>query len=280
MTCSNSNCLLGCSLLDCLHACMQTGTAERFSKQLGNELRRKYGEGVVVEVVDIENYKAETRLPKEKLVLYLMATYGERENGRGGRVCPPAQPQLRHPSVLDFGPSLAHHPISSKQQQQQQMQQSSAQPQINADTSLPFVHMPLHLCAPNTPQVTVNPPTMQLTFTAGFAQKWRMWRTAPRTPTWRYDSWGSPQWCFVQFMVVGLLWLLNLGWKFTTHINPTIMGVQGIKSTGEQQQLEKPTAAAMPTSRGPVSYVLLCVVHVLSTAGRALWRVWPGQQAV
>lgn len=44
---------------------------------MGNELRRKYGDGVVVEVVDIENYKAETRLPKEKLVLYLMATYGE-----------------------------------------------------------------------------------------------------------------------------------------------------------------------------------------------------------
>lgn len=57
--------------------CLQTGTAERFSKQLGNELRRKYGDGVVVEVVDIENYKAEVRLPKEKLVLYLMATYGE-----------------------------------------------------------------------------------------------------------------------------------------------------------------------------------------------------------
>jgi NADPH-ferrihemoprotein reductase len=56
---------------------LQTGTAERFSKQLGNELRRKYGDGVVVEVVDIENYKAEVRLPKEKLVLYLMATYGE-----------------------------------------------------------------------------------------------------------------------------------------------------------------------------------------------------------
>lgn len=57
----------------------QTGTAERFSKQLGNELRRKYGDGVVVEVVDIENYKAEVRLPKEKLVLYLMATYGDGE---------------------------------------------------------------------------------------------------------------------------------------------------------------------------------------------------------
>lgn len=57
----------------------QTGTAERFSKQLGNELRRKYGDSTVVEVVDIENYKAETRLPKEKLVLFLMATYGDGE---------------------------------------------------------------------------------------------------------------------------------------------------------------------------------------------------------
>lgn len=56
---------------------LQTGTAERFSKQLGNELRRKYGDSVVVEAVDIENYKAEVRLPKEKLVLFLMATYGE-----------------------------------------------------------------------------------------------------------------------------------------------------------------------------------------------------------
>lgn len=36
---------------------------------------------MVVEVVDIENYKAEVRLPKEKLVLYLMATYGR------GRSC-------------------------------------------------------------------------------------------------------------------------------------------------------------------------------------------------
>ncbi|KAF6251355.1 NADPH-cytochrome P450 reductase [Scenedesmus sp. NREL 46B-D3] len=57
----------------------QTGTAERFSKQLGNELRRKYGDGTLVEVVDIENYKAERRLPKERLVLFLMATYGDGE---------------------------------------------------------------------------------------------------------------------------------------------------------------------------------------------------------
>jgi hypothetical protein len=78
-------CSLCCQVLLCclqplilvLVCSLQTGTAERFSKQLGNELRRKYGDAVVVEVVDIENYKAEVRLPKEKLVLFLMATYGE-----------------------------------------------------------------------------------------------------------------------------------------------------------------------------------------------------------
>ncbi|KIZ02441.1 NADPH-cytochrome P450 reductase [Monoraphidium neglectum] len=57
----------------------QTGTAERFSKQLGNELRRKYGDSTSIEVIDIENYKAERRLPKERLVLFLMATYGDGE---------------------------------------------------------------------------------------------------------------------------------------------------------------------------------------------------------
>lgn len=58
----------------------QTGTAERFSKSLGQELRRKYGESTNIDVLDIENYKnAEARLPKERLVLYLMATYGDGE---------------------------------------------------------------------------------------------------------------------------------------------------------------------------------------------------------
>jgi sulfite reductase alpha subunit-like flavoprotein len=31
------------------------------------------------QVIDIENYKAERRLPKERLVLFLMATYGDGE---------------------------------------------------------------------------------------------------------------------------------------------------------------------------------------------------------
>lgn len=57
----------------------QTGTAERFSKQLGNELRRRYGDSTTVEVMDIENYKAADRLHKETLALFLMATYGDGE---------------------------------------------------------------------------------------------------------------------------------------------------------------------------------------------------------
>ena len=57
----------------------QTGTAERFSKQLGAELKKRYGESTRIDIIDIENYKAEDRLPKEKLVLFLMATYGDGE---------------------------------------------------------------------------------------------------------------------------------------------------------------------------------------------------------
>ena len=58
----------------------QTGTAERFSKSLGAELRRKYGESTTVDVMDVENYKnPQTRLAKERLVLFLMATYGDGE---------------------------------------------------------------------------------------------------------------------------------------------------------------------------------------------------------
>jgi NADPH-ferrihemoprotein reductase len=57
----------------------QTGTAERFSKSLGSELRRKYGDSTTVDVLDIENYKPTTRLAKERLVLFFMATYGDGE---------------------------------------------------------------------------------------------------------------------------------------------------------------------------------------------------------
>ncbi len=56
----------------------QTGTAERFSKQLGNELRSKFGESTTIDVRDVETYKTE-RLDKEKLVVMCMATYGDGE---------------------------------------------------------------------------------------------------------------------------------------------------------------------------------------------------------
>lgn len=60
----------------------QTGTAERFSKQLGKELNKKYpAEGTHVEILDIENYSGPDRLPTEKgrLVVLCMATYGDGE---------------------------------------------------------------------------------------------------------------------------------------------------------------------------------------------------------
>lgn len=56
----------------------QTGTAERFSKQLGNEIRSKYA-SILVDVRDVENYPAQQKLQKEKLVVFAMATYGDGE---------------------------------------------------------------------------------------------------------------------------------------------------------------------------------------------------------
>jgi hypothetical protein len=58
----------------------QTGTAERFSKQLGAELRKKYGDAqLAVEMVDLENYRPHDQLPREKLVVLCVATYGDGE---------------------------------------------------------------------------------------------------------------------------------------------------------------------------------------------------------
>lgn len=64
----------------------QTGTAERFAKQLGNELRARYGgeKAVRVEVTDAEHYFAsgaalDERLEKENVLLLLFATYGDGE---------------------------------------------------------------------------------------------------------------------------------------------------------------------------------------------------------
>ena len=45
----------------------QTGTAERFSKQLKSELAVRYGDGNRYEVLDMEEYKPEN-LHKEKVV--------------------------------------------------------------------------------------------------------------------------------------------------------------------------------------------------------------------
>ena len=56
----------------------QTGTAERFSKQLKAELAARYGEGNRYEVQDLEEIKGEA-LAKEKMVLFMMATYGDGE---------------------------------------------------------------------------------------------------------------------------------------------------------------------------------------------------------
>ena len=56
----------------------QTGTAERFSKQLKAELATRYGEGNKYEVQDLEEIKGEA-LATEKVVFFMMATYGDGE---------------------------------------------------------------------------------------------------------------------------------------------------------------------------------------------------------
>lgn len=57
----------------------QTGTAERFAKQLKSEMSSRYGDSNHYSIVDIEDYKAEELLCKETLVFFLMATYGDGE---------------------------------------------------------------------------------------------------------------------------------------------------------------------------------------------------------
>ena len=56
----------------------QTGTAERFAKQLKGELQIRYDD-TAFEVMDAEEYKAEQQLPQESLVFLLLATYGDGE---------------------------------------------------------------------------------------------------------------------------------------------------------------------------------------------------------
>lgn len=57
----------------------QTGTAERFAKHVGTELRKHYGESTAVDVVDLESYTASAQLHRERLVVLCVATYGDGE---------------------------------------------------------------------------------------------------------------------------------------------------------------------------------------------------------
>jgi NADPH-ferrihemoprotein reductase len=57
----------------------QTGTAEKFAKTLKSQLESAYGTTTAFHVVDAEHYKAAELLPKEKLVIFIVATYGDGE---------------------------------------------------------------------------------------------------------------------------------------------------------------------------------------------------------
>ena len=57
----------------------QTGTAERFAKQLKSELLLRYGEETAYKVEDMEEYGYQEQLTRERLVFFLMATYGDGE---------------------------------------------------------------------------------------------------------------------------------------------------------------------------------------------------------
>ena len=57
----------------------QTGTAERFAKSLKSQLESKYGASTAFDVTDVEHYIGEEKLSKEKLVFFMMATYGDGE---------------------------------------------------------------------------------------------------------------------------------------------------------------------------------------------------------
>ena len=56
----------------------QTGTAERFANQLSEEIGERYPT-VSARALDIETYDHETKLAKEELALFCVATYGDGE---------------------------------------------------------------------------------------------------------------------------------------------------------------------------------------------------------
>lgn len=57
----------------------QTGTAEKFAKTLKSQLESAYGSTTAFHLVDAEHYNAKGVLHKEKLVIFLVATYGDGE---------------------------------------------------------------------------------------------------------------------------------------------------------------------------------------------------------
>ena len=57
----------------------QTGTAERFSKQLKTDFLQRYGDDMAYDVTDMEDYVHEEKLQGERLVLLVLATYGDGE---------------------------------------------------------------------------------------------------------------------------------------------------------------------------------------------------------
>ena len=58
----------------------QTGTAERFANQLSEEITEKYGKsGVAARALDVETYDHKTKLVKEDLAIFCVATYGDGE---------------------------------------------------------------------------------------------------------------------------------------------------------------------------------------------------------
>ena len=57
----------------------QTGTAEKFAKDLSRKLSQRYSESVRFIPQDIEKYNHEAQVGAERFLIYLIATYGDGE---------------------------------------------------------------------------------------------------------------------------------------------------------------------------------------------------------